>query len=199
MLEKIFDLEPLVYVPQLDSYIESYPYLTSHFSNKTVIEPSDVVLGAHMVYGWMPTILGLDTGAVRGASLQQVAVLLTLAKSRDLNADELQSVKGMVNNSIVGVSKLLHFIEPTRYPIWDSRIYFFCHGKAGHAYQVNNIDAYLSYRSRLVELMSHPRFADFHASVNTKIGYPVSGLRALELIMFLAARDEVEARAEQAN
>lgn len=188
MLERIFELEPHISVPQGDSYIESYPYLCSHFSGKAVIVPQDVVLGAHMVYGWMPTVLGLDMRAVRGFSLLQAAELLTVAKKRDLDRGELSSLKGLINNSIVGVSKLLHFVEPDRYPIWDSRLYGFCHTRKGHAYQINCVDAYLSYRSKLVALMSHPRFPGFHANVNAKVGYPVSGVRALELMMFLATR-----------
>lgn len=188
MLEKIFDLEPNICVPRGDSYIESYPYLCSHLSNKPVIAPQDVVLGAHMVYGWMPTVLGLDTGAVRGFSLQQAAKLLTVAKSRDLDSDELSSLRGLINNSIIGVSKLLHFVEPTRYPIWDSRLYRFCFGRRGYEYQVNSVKQYLSYRTGMIALLSHPRFPKFHASVNAKVGYPVSGLRALELMMFLATQ-----------
>lgn len=188
MLDKIFALEASIAVPQQDSYIESYPYMCAHFGNKAVIEPSDVVLGAHMVYGWMPTVLGLDTAAVRGFTLQQAAALLTAAKQRDLDKAELLSLKGLVNNSIVGASKLLHFVEPARYPIWDSRLYAFRHGKPGYDYQVNNVDAYISYRRDLNALMADSRFPAFHASVNAKVGYPVTGPRALELMMFLAAR-----------
>lgn len=188
MLERIFELESQIAVPQRDSYIESYPYLCSHFSSKTVIDPQDVVLGAHMVYGWMPTVLGLDVGGVRGFSLHQAADLLTVSKSRDLDRCELVSLKGLINNSIVGASKLLHFVDPARYPIWDSRIYQFCHGRRGHAHQVNSVDAYLSYRAQLMALMAHPRFPQFLGNVNTKVGYPVSGPRALELMMFLATR-----------
>lgn len=187
-MERIFDLEPSIPVPQQDPYIGSYPYLCSHFTQKKVIEKEDVVLGAHMVYAWMPTVLELDMGAVRGVSLQRGAELLTTAKSRDLEKDELLALKGLVNNSIVGASKLLHFVQPERYPIWDSRIYSFRHGRQGHAYQVNCVDAYLGYRKELMSLTGDVRFPAFHAAVNAKVGYPVSGPRALELMMFLAAR-----------
>jgi hypothetical protein len=186
-MENIFALEPSLAIPSGDSYIASYPYLCAHFVDKATIDEADVVLGAHMVYGWMPTVLGLDTGAMRGFSLAQAATLLTTAKRRDLNKDELLSLKGLVNNSIVGASKLLHFIEPTRYPIWDSRLYRFRHGRDGHDYQVNCVNAYLAYRRELMVLMSDTRFPAFHAAVNVKVGYPVTGLRALELMMFLAA------------
>jgi hypothetical protein len=189
MLERIFDLEPSIAIQHPDSYLESYPYLCAHFSGKAVIEPADVVLGAHMVYGWMPTVLGLNMYAGAEASLGEAARLLNAARRRDLGRDELLVLKGLVNNSIVGASKLLHFVEPARYPIWDSRIFAFVHGKLGHAYQVNSVDAYVSYRRDLLALASHVRFASFHAAVNAKVGYPVSALRALELMMFLAARD----------
>jgi hypothetical protein len=189
-MKHIFALEPSLQVPPGDSYIASYPYLCALFGDKAVIDAGDVVLGAHMVYGWMPTVLGLDTSAVRGVSLAQAGALLTAAKTRDLDKDELLALKGLVNNSIVGASKLLHFVEPTRYPIWDSRLYRFRHGRSGHAYQVNCVDAYLAYRGELTALMSDARFPAFHASVNAKVGYPVTGLRALELMMFLAAPRE---------
>jgi hypothetical protein len=37
-------------------------------------------------------------------------------------------------------------------------------------------------------LQLHPRFSRFHTAVEAKVGYPVSGLRALELMMFLGGR-----------
>ena len=32
--------------------------------------------------------------------------------------------------------------------------------------------------------MQDPRFPNFHETVNQKVGYPVSPLRALELVLF---------------
>lgn len=55
---------------------------------------------------------------------------------------------------------------------------------------MNNVDAYLGYRRDLVALMADSRFPAFHAAVNAKVGYPVTGPRALELMMFLAARSD---------
>jgi hypothetical protein len=187
-MQHIFDLEPGIAIPAANSYILSYPHLVSYFASRPAITPDEVVQGAHMVYGWMPTVLELDMAAAKGASLQRIATLLGLAREGDLDGRQLGELKGMVNNSIVGASKLLHFVAPDRYPIWDSRIYEFCNGKAGHAYQVNKVDAYLNYRAALLALADDPRCAAFHASVNAKVGYAVSRLRALELMMFLAVR-----------
>ena len=195
MFEQIFDLESQIFIPQANSYILSYPYILSYFSDKQTITSGDLVLGAHMVYGWMPTMLELDMTATKGTSLHEAAALLTEAKNSELKSEQLLALKRMVNNSIVGSSKLLHFVAPSRYPIWDSRIYEFCHKRHGHAYQINSIDNFLAYRSELLALTNHPRFPAFHSSVIAKVGYPVSSLRALELMMFLAVRPESHAEA----
>ena len=186
-MKRIFELEPSISVARNSSYLRSYPFLVSYFAERPELGEADVVRGSHMVYGWMPTILDLDAVSVKGTSLPQAASLLNEAKKRDLTHAELAALKGVINNSIVGASKLLHFVAPDRYPIWDSRIYLYCNRRSGHAYQVNNIDAYLAYRSELQDLIDDERFFAFHASVNDKVGYPVSKMRAAELMMFLAA------------
>ena len=53
-----------------------------------------------------------------------IDLLLNKAKSGNLlNSEELEIVKKCVNNSLVGTSKLLHFINPSIYAIWDSKIF----------------------------------------------------------------------------
>jgi len=37
--------------------------------------------------------------------------------------DQLEILKGLLNNSLVGTSKHLHFINPEIFAIWDSRVY----------------------------------------------------------------------------
>lgn len=185
MMQKIFDLEPITQVPHTGSYIQSYRHLLSYFANKQLLDEADLVRGAHMVYGWMPTILDIYPEELCGISLVGAASLLEVAKERDLYEQELGFLKGLINNSIVGASKLLHFVAPERYAIWDSRIYAFCFGRKGWEYQINSVAAYIAYINNLNDLKQDPRFENFHRSVIAKVGYPISGLRALELIMFL--------------
>jgi len=67
----------------------------------------DVVCGAHMVYGWMPTILELN------GDLEAAAQTLNEAKAgRDITAQKITKVAATINNSFVGASKLLHFVAP---------------------------------------------------------------------------------------
>lgn len=180
----LFDLEPHTRIRSDDSYVMSYQHLLSYFA-KDSFDAADVVRGAHMAYGWMPTILELYPGAPN-LGLDQAADLLTQARrSGTLSNKELTALACLVNNSLVGVSKLLHFAAPTHFAIWDSRVYAFVFEEKPHNYRLNQVEKYRHYLNRLAELQSHPRFDSFHRSVNAKVGYEVTKLRALELVMFL--------------
>jgi hypothetical protein len=187
MMVDVFDLEPRTPVPRGSSYISSYPYLLSYFTSKEVLEPADLVRGAHMAYGWMPTILELypeppNLDLVGGAQL------LTRAKHDGALSDaDLCSLASLINNSLVGASKLLHFVAPTQFAIWDSKIYAFVFEEKPHSHRVQKVANYRHCLNRLVQLQNDPRFDTFHESVNAKVGYDVSSLRALELVMFLNA------------
>jgi hypothetical protein len=56
-----------------------------------------------------------------------------------------------------------------------------------HNYRVNKIENYRKYIEVLSRLREDPRFESLHNSMNQKIGYEVSPLRALELVMYLNA------------
>jgi len=64
-MRDVFDLEHTTNIVADDSYIVSYPHLLGYFSAKTSLGAEDVVCGAHMVYGWMPTILELYSGPTK--------------------------------------------------------------------------------------------------------------------------------------
>ena len=183
-MKDIFELEPNTRIQQT-SYILSYPHLLSYFS-KDLFDAADVVRGAHMVYGWMPTVLNLYPGG--GVGLDEAADLLTHARKTGMLSDrDLLTLKRIINNSLVGVSKLLHFAAPNHFAIWDSNIYEFVFQEKAHGYRVDNIDKYHQYLRTLTDLQADCRFSLFHQSVNARLGYEVSKFRALELVMFLNA------------
>jgi hypothetical protein len=185
-MQDIFLLEPQTKVDRKKSYIRSYPHILAQLQTESALTERDFVCGAHIVYGWMPTILDLYPTAER--TLQQGANLLNKARVDGvLNQCELAELSALVNNSVVGASKLLHFVNPDAFAIWDSKIYRFIHSHAAHQYRVNNTGAYLKYLGQLSELRKDERFPGFHSSVNEKMGYPVSPLRAIEVVMFLNA------------
>lgn len=112
------------------------------------------------------------------------AELLTQVRHTGIVSDrDLAALRGLVNNSLVGASKLLHFVAPGHFAIWDSNIYAFVFEEQPHPYRLNKIEKYHIYLEKLGSLQRDARFDSFHQSVNSKIGYQVSKLRALELVM----------------
>jgi len=181
----VFSLEPRTPINRNDSFILSYRHILKYFSGLKKISDDDLDRGAHMVYGWMPTILHLHP-AEPCISLKGGAEILTKAKSETLTRDEIAYLKCLINNSVVGTSKLLHFVAPNHYAIWDSKVCSFVHG-FNNRRRANNVERYLEYLELLKSLMKDSRFKSFHAVVNKECGYHVSALRALELRMFLNA------------
>ena len=184
-MRNIFSLEPPTTIPKDKSYIISYPYMISFFRDKDTFTEADVVCGAHMIYGWMPTILDLYP-AKSGLNLSAAASLLTRVKQGfALTDQEIELFARLINNSLVGTSKLFHFVSPDHYAIWDSKICKYYLKRQAYAYRVNDVSTYKSYLSELSILKEDIRFPAFYESVNNKMGYSVSPLRALEIIMFL--------------
>ena len=182
-MRDIFDLEKHTRIDREQSYIRSYPHLLAWFAERERIGGADVTCAALMVYGWMPTILELH--GTDGFGVDDAAVLLNAARSEGcLNDQAIAQLAGLVNRSVVGASKLLHFLCPDAFAIWDSRIYRFLYQTAPHQYRVNNVREYQHYLELLRNLQRDARFPTFHASINEKMGYPVSALRAIEIVMF---------------
>lgn len=120
-MRDVFELERGTEILSDDPYIASYPHLLAFFEPKAAFNSTDVVCGTHMVYGRMPTILELYPDVER-CDLMAAAAMLTKAKhGSGLDAWEIEALAGLVNNSVVGVSKLLHFVAPHNYAIWDSK------------------------------------------------------------------------------
>lgn len=184
-MKDVFELEPKTFIDQDNSYIISYPYIIDHFQAIKEFSEQDFICCAHIVYGWMPTILDLNPNK-RSIGLKRGADLLGKAKKTGELADnEIDFLSKLVNNSLVGTSKLLHFTSPNSFAMWDSKIYSFVFEEKPHNYRVNQLEKYREYMSRIDQIRRQPRFHTFHQSVKEKVGYEVSEIRAIELVMFL--------------
>ncbi len=137
-----------------------------------------------MAYGWMPIILKLRNVS---ENMDTAVALLNAARHEDtLGVAELTILKHLVNNSMVGPSKLLHFINPHSYAIWDRRVCRYLNAEGPPYYHVDSPDSYVAYLKLCKEISQDSRFPPIHASMNGKIGYAVTAFRALELIMFMS-------------
>ena len=166
------------------SFIYSYPFFVKFFESKEELTEKDIIIGASFVYSWMPTMLRFDKNKSPN-NIDDCLQYCNIAKKNErmLTKNELETLKEFINNSIVGTSKLLHFINQNAYPIWDSRVAR-CFGvQEGN---VNSVDIYLKY----IQWCN-----DFINSKNDQYGIKemmkkiegvekVTKLRALELVLF---------------
>jgi len=163
-----------------DTYHKSYFYFVNYFSDKKVISEEDLVIGSNFAYGWMPTILNFKSD-----DFSLAVKILNKAKSQErVSSVDISILKGLINNSLVGVSKLLHFLNPEVYAIWDSRVCNFLTGKS-YQYTVDNIDRFWSYLDLCKRITKDKRFANIHDNFIRNIGYQVSPMRTIEQIMFI--------------
>lgn len=183
-MKNIFEIEKNTIIDKNNSYITTYPYILEFFASKPSFNIADLICGSHIVYGWMPTILHIQIDNEIN-SLDIVQTLNDAKNGVKISPDKLSNLSKAINNSVIGASKLLHFISPNDFPIWDSKVYSFIYNKKPHNHNVNNIKNFLEYISILKKYSQNPKFETFHNSVQGKIGYEVSPLRSLELVMFL--------------
>ncbi len=161
---------------QTHNYLETYKSIIALTESSLRDEDLYVVL-ANAIYGWMPTILKsmgpkASIDDVRKISGGQAALKFIEALQIPL-----------LNNSWVGTSKFLHFINPETFPIWDSRV-----AKRLNVYSDHKIKQkryyleYLSYMHSVAENHSGQFLAE---AIEEKYGYFPTNMRCLELYLFV--------------
>lgn len=162
--------------------ISIHPYyceFLAFFSKRETIGYNDLVVATHMIYGWMPTMLRLNTGDIEKALL----LLNDIKNGASPTLSDLLILRGMMNNSMVGPSKLLHFLDPERFAIWDSRIFRYITGevKQNRIAKAINYSDYLEYINGIVE---SPDFRTVHDHVRNEMKVEYTKLRTAEIVMF---------------
>lgn len=115
-------------------------------------------------YSWMPTIPEINTGEIKNEAelIKQLQCLPECSESE--LKDLLGSLVPVINNSLTGTSKVLHFISPENIPIIDSNVvkgwnYLFTKGKTIKGLSLpktNNLNKshithYLRYRKHMLQ------------------------------------------------
>lgn len=180
-IEKIKDCF-LTVLPKIDimndNYLKTYPYFISFFQENE-LNIKNFVVGTNMIYGWMPTILDLNLNKEK----ELLNIFNRIKINDDLNLIDFLILKNSINNSVVGMSKLLHFANPQKYPIWDSRIYKFI-TETNHATNIDKIMAYVVYMQMINEVVENKDFKEIHNHVCHKLSQDITAIRCVELLMF---------------
>ncbi|MBO9497420.1 hypothetical protein J7438_25535 [Thalassotalea sp. G20_0] len=162
------------------TYHKSYRYFVQYFADKSELTEQELMIGANLTYGWMPTIMNFKANNFEGA----LNILNKAKLAERISTDELLALKSLINNSLVGVSKLLHFVNPDVYAIWDSRVCHFLLGKS-YKYIIEKPDLYWEYLNLCERVSKDLAFQPIHNSFENSVRYKVSALRVVEQLMFM--------------
>ncbi|MBG6144282.1 MAG: hypothetical protein RIE06_24850 [Roseibium album] len=147
-----------------------------------------------LAYSWMPTILR----EISPARWHHQPTDEVFWKLRNVNgfegALEFVDVMGKVapvNKSWVGTSKVLHFVNPEWFPIWDSRVARVFSIKSSH--KVNQKSTYVDYLTFIAKCPAQLKDQAQHAVNKVIIGAcsnlnPVCKTRAIEKVLFFEGR-----------
>lgn len=162
-------------------YLESYPALLSLAQDRSM-QPSHLQVALCLaVYGWMPTIPSFIS------RMPFVETARRIKSHKDAQEFITRLERPLVNRSWVGTSKVLHFLCPVHFAIWDSKIARKIEGKhKGENVAANNKSKYRTYLESLHDIdASYPNLGNPLADEVTKsFGYRPSNLRCLEMHLF---------------
>ena len=167
-------------VDPTDRYVKSYPLLLKSTAHLCDAMGSNAVPGvAHIVYGWMPTILQNLTFDDHTNDHLIAARQINDFQSAFNLVDGLET--SPVNNSWVGLSKVLHFINPEFFPIWDSVV---AKNFGVSDYKIKQKKIYTNYMKFISENLEFKSVSTVQDLFEKRANYTISKVRACEFILF---------------
>jgi hypothetical protein len=183
--------QPLIHDLRSITYLSTYPSIRALGTAPGPIGFDRFHQLAAMAYGWMPRVVRID----RMQSSQALAALVTAqtATAATLRSIPIADIAACLR-SLVGASKVLHFVNDSVFPIWDSNIEAFrLRGPPPHNHMknVNNYFAYVDEVHAIRRDVGFPTFlARFSGALNTRLTalgiahYSISEVRVIEAAAF---------------
>jgi hypothetical protein len=141
---------------------ESYETFTNYFKNKKRLGRRDIIFGIAMAYSWMQTMPRIPE-----ITQTEVSLVNNLVKKFDEN--KFKELTMVVNNSLVGTSKLLHFSAPDKYPLWDKNVCNAFSLKKNYNYKVEKPTHYFGYKKYCEDLIDNEeKFEEIRKQVEKK-------------------------------
>lgn len=166
---------------RLYTYLKSYPEFIKYFKNVAKIEYHHLIIGANFTYGWMPTIL-----VFKNNHSERIINKLNQLRNEKYTIveNDVQEIREFLNNSVSGTTKLIHFIQPNKYPILDRNIYDLLGNSSSP-----NAKNYIDFVGNCQKIIKEPSFRGIHKRISGLIHkhfkYDITTCRSLELLIFL--------------
>ena len=154
-----------------------------------------------MTYGWMPRIPRLDfseeANSIECSNLKENVGFLSSFnhKSKDdvylilsKSDSDIEKLKKFVDNSLTAVSKILHFIRPEDFLIWDSKIRKTLGISEPYRNNIKKYREYISaFKSLRKEYESKDRIKRILEEAKEIFQYNISFARLIELALYVSA------------
>ncbi len=177
------------------TYLSTYPEIIKFSQNSQLNDVQTFKMLALMTYAWMPRVLRIDDEYLVCAASQ-------LSKAKDITKNNYKEIKiqpiADCLHSLVGASKILHFINPEVFPIWDSKIQIIV-GENNNNYTMKKSENYYRYVDIVYSLIENKKFYSFYKKYNQANHkrlksmnieqYDVSPVRAIEASIFEMANN----------
>lgn len=190
------------------------------------LNEQDLFVGFAMAYSWMATIKQMDptidtVGAatralnrLRGFKAADIAVEApeegNIAPEGVLRLRQSIEPVRQFLGSVVGTSRLLHFVNPEVFPMWDAIIHRYCDQGAKRKAS-DSLSRYIQYAASVHRLVAHADFeSNVHApvtaaleranqAVNAQYRMPgeMGRIRTAEFVMFYGGKAEHLAEQEE--
>lgn len=174
------------------TYMATYPSILALGATPGPINMERFHQFALMAYGWMPRIVRLDPQHMENAleSCQQAQAVTTANRK----AVMISAIADCLH-SVVGASKVLHFIKPDVFPIWDSNIEQFRKKDVALAYKhMDQVANYSLYVDEVHAIRLDSGFQLFYDQFNVALAarlvannitpYQITEVRAIEAAAF---------------
>ena len=180
----------------------SYLHFIEFFDKKETLNKHDIMIGRFFSYGWMPTILKKLGDSSKENDLIEYLNKVKSHETPSLIYEEIEYIVSCINNSVIGASKLLHFINPRVYAIWDRWVCLYLHennpilSKNGVKFPKNisgnskvNSHLYKQYLTVIHELCRDGKLCSYKKSFEEKVTkYEISCVRFVEYVMYSSAK-----------
>jgi hypothetical protein len=185
----------IVQAIESDTYRFVYGPLIEHFATLRARTPTweEALAAVHVVYAWMPTILKPDRAGALFSSREALVGAIQRAQQKSALASkipdsDLELVFTFANQSYVGASKLLHFLNPEKFPIWDRRVANAFLWRDIASSTINKANRLMRYYTVMESWSCDGCVLEHVETLRRRIGYlqGASTIRIIELVMFHA-------------
>jgi hypothetical protein len=181
---------------KIESDQRTYKIYLQFFKSITKFTIEDIIVGMSLSYSWMPTILTINFDLIKENESKILGIFQGVKRGGLVNNEQLELLQKIINNSVVGTSKLLHFINPEQYPIIDSRVSEFLFGSSTD--KLSSPDFYLEYMQFVKEkLIEHKDSEEIFNVLKRTISNDISKIRAIEFCMYGIAVERSEIKKKE--